>query len=74
MEVPPDALHGIALGRVLGKEVDGDSVPPARKILLDGAALVEGGVIADDVDFSIAPQAPPQVVEEFSYCCAFPAG
>ena len=43
VEVPPDALNGVVLGRVLGQEVDNDAVPPAGEVLLYRPALVWSG-------------------------------
>src|SRR5262245_66396376 len=63
MKVPPHSLYRIYLRCMRRQEVNLDAVTPASQIGLHSPALVERGVIADDVDFGVTPQALAQIVQ-----------
>src|SRR5262249_51543709 len=63
VQPPPHPLHGVALRRILGQEVQLDPVAVLVQELTDLPAAVELGVVADDVDLSVAAQAVAQLAQ-----------
>lgn len=63
VEVPPDAFDRVGFGCVFGQVMQDESASVAVKAFLDGAAIVEAGVVADDMNDPVAAQALTQVVE-----------
>ena len=62
VQVPPDAFGRVRFGGVLRKQDQYDA-GVLSQVLLHGAAGVELGVVADDVNAAIAAQSPSQVIE-----------
>lgn len=61
--MPPDALDGIGVRSILGQKMNRDAMSTAREKLIDQTAIVEGRIVADDVNVPIAAQALPQVLQ-----------
>src|SRR6202163_4859255 len=65
VEMPPHALDRVRLGSIRGQEMKRDPVSPPREKLVDQAAVVELGVVADDMNVPIATQSFSQIVQMF---------
>lgn len=63
MKVPPDAFNGIQIRGVGGQEENHDPIPMLDKVLVDGPAVVERGVVADHVNRAVTSQPGPQFLE-----------
>ena len=63
VKMPPHTFDGIGLRCILGQEVQADPAFVVCQKRLHLAAVVKSGVVADDMNHSIAPQAATQVVE-----------